>query len=455
MLERFPYGRAPFVLLVIAIVSSLLFASTRDSERAADLVIATFSVDHAAMYRAALPRFEKEHGVKVVVQHGDFRSFETRLQSAIVANTDVPDLAELPEATLGFFTRGPESDFGFMDLTERVKKDGLDHAVVEARYPSWTARGKIYALPHDVHPTMLAYRKDLIDQLGIDVGALDTWEKFVRVGREITKDLDGDGVPDRYMLDLPKNGQWGLLVMLRQRGIELFDAEGNVAFDKPETVDTIIWYLHQTRGEGRIAFEIGWGQTFYKAVSDGVVLFIITPDWKSGQYQQNLPNMRGKMALMPMPAWYEGGRRTSTYGMTGLAISATTKRPDLAWELAKFLYYDKADLGSRFLRTNIIPPLKSAWDLPEFHLPNPYYSNQAVGAEYARLAPDVPPVFPSPIYKTAMNKLDEVLTRSAYHYELHGDAGLAERVQVELERAAAYLGQWAQRHDVLARASKQ
>jgi arabinosaccharide transport system substrate-binding protein len=450
MLDRFPYGKAPFVLLIIAVLSSTLFAMTRESKRPADLVIVTFSNHHAPMYRAALPRFEKEHGVKVEVQQIDFRSFEARLQSAIVANTDVPDLAEMPEATLGFFTRGPEKDFGFMDLTERVKKDGLDHAVLEARYASWMARGHVYALPHDVHPTMLAYRKDLVEQLGIDVRSLDTWAEFVRVGREITKDLDGDGVPDRYMLDLPKNGVWGLLTLLRQRGVELFDAAGKVAFDKPEAVDTIIWYLHQTRGDGRIAFEAGWGQPFYKAVSDGLVLFLITPDWKSGQYQQDMPSMHGKMALMPMPAWEKGGRRTSTYGMTGLAISATTKHPDLAWELAKFLYYDRADLGARFLATNIIPPLKAAWDLPEFHQPNPYFSNQAIGAEYARLAPDVPPVFASPIYKTAMAKMDEVLTRSASHFDLHGDARLAEQVQVELERAAAYLGQWAYRNQVLA-----
>jgi arabinosaccharide transport system substrate-binding protein len=451
MLERFPYGKAPFVLLVIAVLSSLLFAATRDSSRRADLVLVTFSEHHAEMYRKVIPRFEREHGVQVEIQRADYRSFEARLQSAIVANTDVPDLAELPEATLGFFTRGPEEDFGFMDLTERVKKDGLDHRVVEARYASWTTRGRIYALPHDVHPTMLAYRKDIVAELGIDVDELTTWDEFVRVGRQVTRDLDGDGVPDRYMLDLPKNGgQWGLLVMLRQRGIELFDAAGKTAFNKPETIDTIIWYLHQTRGPERISYEAGWGQPFYKAISDGLVLFIITPDWKAGQYQMSMPAVAGKMALMPMPAWEKGGRRTSTYGMTGLAISRTTKHPELAWQFAKFLYYDEGDLGARFLATSIIPPLKSAWQLPELNQPNAYFSGQAIGADYARLAPDVPPVYSSPIYKSATSKLDEVLTRSAYYFDANGDAGLAEHVQAELDRADTYLGQWIRREEVLA-----
>ena len=59
-------------------------------------------------------------------------------------------------------------------------------------------------------------------------------------------------------------------------------------------------------------------------------------------------------ALVPRArdAWEKGGRRTSTYGMTGLAISRTTKHPELAWELAKYLYYNKEDLGARFAASN-------------------------------------------------------------------------------------------------------
>jgi arabinosaccharide transport system substrate-binding protein len=297
---------------------------------------------------------------------------------------------------------------------------------------------------------MLAYRRDIVAELGIDVSELDTWEKFVAVGRKITKDLDGDGTIDRFMLDLPKNGQWGIQIMLRQRGIDLFDEKSNVAFNTPEAVDTILWYLHETRSPERISYEAGWGQNFIKAMSDGLVLFVMTPDWRSWQYQNDAPKLKGKMALMPLPAWEKGGRRTSTWGMTGLTISKNTKNPELAWELAKFLYYNKEDLGKRFAANNIIPPLKEAWDLPEFHRPNEFYSNQKLGLEYARLAPQVPPLYPSPIYKSAQTKLDEAITRCALYYDSNGDAGLREKVQAELQRAEDYLKTWADRHAVLA-----
>jgi hypothetical protein len=56
MLERFPYGKAPFVLLIVAVVSSVAFASTRGSKRPADIVIATFAENHRRAYIDALPK---------------------------------------------------------------------------------------------------------------------------------------------------------------------------------------------------------------------------------------------------------------------------------------------------------------------------------------------------------------------------------------------------------------
>jgi arabinosaccharide transport system substrate-binding protein len=436
--------------LVIAIVSSLAWGATRRARHPADLVLAVFAEQHYSAYLQVIPEFEREHGVKVDVQLVDLQSLEARLESAIVSNTRIADLNEISEGSLGFFTRGPQEDFGFLDLTDLVKKEGLDHRVVEARYVPWTARGRVYALPHDVHPVMLAYRRDLIEQLGIDVRSLQTWDDFVAMGRRVTKDLDGDGISDRFAIDLPMNGQWGLQTLLRQRGMDLFNAQGEAGFNTPEGVDTVVWYIHQTRGPQRIAYEAGEAQLFYKAVSDGLVLFLLTPDWRSFQYQFDAPSLSGKLALMPLPAWEKGGRRTSTWGMTGLTISKRTLHPELAWELAKFLYFNKADLGQRFVNSNIITPLKEAWDLPEFHQPSPYYSNQKVGEEYARLAPEVPPVFSSPIYKTGQTKLDQALTRSAAYYEEHGDDGLRETVQRELADAARYLKMWADRNARLA-----
>jgi arabinosaccharide transport system substrate-binding protein len=450
MIERFPYGKAPFWLLVIALASTLLlFITQSQARKRPDIIFATFVQNHKEAYEKAIGRFEKKHGVTVEFQMIDWQALEARLQSAIVSGADVPDLVEINEGALGFFTRGPKEDVGFLDLTELVHEEGYDESLVKSRFSSWTAQGRIYALPHDVHPVMLAYRDDLIEELGIQVDELETWDDFVRVGREITKDLDGDGTPDRYMLDLRETGSWSFQILFRQRGIGVFDPEGRLAFNTPEMVETMVWYVHQTRGPNRIGYEAGWGQPLVKAMTDGLVLFYLFPDWRSKTLESDAPMLSGKMRLMPLPAWSKGGRRTSSWGMTGLTINKNTRDTALAWDLAKFLYFEKSDLGARFLDTNIIPPLKSAWQLPELATPNEYWSGQKVGQAYAALAPDVPDLHSSPIHKVALQEIDQAVVRVGLYYDAHGDEGLREHAQEELDATEAYLDRLAERHAVL------
>lgn len=458
---RFPFGRAPLWLLIIAIGSSLLRLLVQgERPRRPDIALVTFSTAHYDAYRRAIPAFERTHHATVQVQLASWASLQSRLQNAVLAGTDVPDLVEVFEGSLGFFTRGPTEDIGLTDLTPRLVRDGLIDRLVASRFSLWTARGRIYAVPHDVHPVMLAYRRDLIERLGVDVNSLDTWDAFVAVGRRLTADLDGDGVEDRYMLNLPYDGSSGLVTLLLQDDGALFDADGRVAFDSPKTAEVITWYLHQTAGPRRIAYDAGDGQSLAKSISDGLVLFSIMPDWRSYLLETDLPRLAGKMALMPLPAWRPGGRRTSVWGGTGLIMMKQTKNPDLAWELAKFLYFDPADLGRRFLATNIIPVLKDAWHLPELNQPNPYYSNQPVGRLYAALAGQTPEVHSSPVDALAHTKLIEAFGRIREYYLAEGDEtdgarrALDARIHAELARAATYVSRMAERGELLAAGAK-
>lgn len=454
MVEQFPYGKAPFWLLCLALLSSLgLFATRKKGADArTELTMATFATQHYGAYKRVLPEFERKHGIEISLQLVDMRALETRLQNAMLAGTDVPDLVELNDGSMGFFTRGPLKDVGFLDLTERVEREGIRPRVVESRFSKWQSRGRVFAVPHDVHPVMLMYRADLVEALGIDVAELETWDKFAEVGRKVLKDLDGDGVIDRYMIDLPFGGDFGFQIMMKQQGVWLFGPDGEITFNDPKTVDTMIWYLRHTHGPRRIAVECGWGQSLMKAMTDGLALFFMAPDWRTYTTQEDLPNLKGKWKLMPLPAWQKGGRRTSAWGGTGLAISRQTKQPELAWELAKFLYFTPSELGRRFSETLILPPFKDAWNLPEFQAPQPYFSGQKLGAEYAKLAPDTPPSWDSPYSRTGENKMSEVFLRAIAHYKQHGEQGLREVIERELGEAAAYIQRLRDRN-VLARAN--
>jgi len=481
MRNIYPFGKAPFVILIIAIISGVVFGVMRLRETGSrpDLILAIQAEIHVKPYQKAIDQFNKENfivdektgerrNVKVVLQRVQKEVLMSRLQSAMQTGCDVPDVVEILEGTIGYFTRGPLENVGFVDLTERLREDGLlDPAnMVQTRYPLWSSREHIFALPHDVHPTCLCYRVDLIQELGIDVTKLKTWDDFVKEGQRIT-------IPQkRYMIDMADDSMISLIILLSQRGFDLFDAYGNVSFDRPEVAEVVDWFVHQTSGKNRIAFPAGDGQNFYQAMNEGLDLFFFTPDWRTAQFQLDNPRQKGNLALMPLPYWggpdgepLPGSYKTGTWGGTGLAITKHSKNQELAWKFAKYLYTKTEDLGERFALTNIVPPIKASWELPEFKQKSDFYKHMfhdeatgelkadfvSIGEMYASQADFTPPRYVTAYTTQAETQLLNVYYAARDHYLKHGDEGLREMIQKNLNEKAEYVRSLVSRNVFLTR----
>jgi arabinosaccharide transport system substrate-binding protein len=439
---QFPYGPAPLAIFILSILTAAAPAiwaplSNPAADSPPDLVFATFVPEQAAVYRAAVPKFEEENHCKIQIELVDQKALQSRLQSALQVGADVPDMVELMYGTVGVFTMGPIDDVQLVDLTDKIHASGLYDRLVTNRLSKWSSRGHVFALPHDVHPVMLVYRRDLAEQFGIDVTKLTTWDEFSRAGRELVKKtMRPDGVPEHYMLDLPTDGNDQLILLLLQHGVTPFDAAGHVSFDDERALDVVCWYVKQVEGPGRIAFPCGEGQNFAKAMIDGLCLFYVCPDWRSLRIELEIPSLAGKVSLMPLPAWEPGGIRTSTWGGCGLAFTRQCRNFDLAWKFAMYLYYDPQQLGPRFAATHILPPLKSAWTLPQFHAPSPFYSGISLGQVYSALAPEVPEEHDTAYNSLANAKLSEAFSNASIYFKAHGDAGLRDYARAELRRCA-------------------
>jgi len=458
MRNIYPFGKAPFVILIIAIISGVVFGVMRLRETGSrpDLILAIQAEIHVKPYQKAIDQFNKENNCRVVLQRVQKEVLMSRLQSAMQTGCDVPDVVEILEGTIGYFTRGPLENVGFVDLTERLREDGLlDPAnMVQTRYPLWSSREHIFALPHDVHPTCLCYRVDLIQELGIDVTKLKTWDDFVKEGQRIT-------IPQkRYMIDMADDSMISLIILMSQRGFDLFDAYGNVSFDRPEVAEVVDWFVHQTSGKDRIAFPAGDGQNFYQAMNEGLDLFFFTPDWRTAQFQLDNPRQKGNLALMPLPYWggpdgepLPGSYKTGTWGGTGLAITKHSKNQELAWKFAKYLYTKTEDLGERFALTNIVPPIKASWKLPEFTQKSDFYKHMfhdettgelkadfvSIGEMYASQADFTPPRYVTAYTTQAETQLLNVYYAARDYYLKHGDEGLREMIQKNLNEKAEYV----------------
>jgi arabinosaccharide transport system substrate-binding protein len=418
-------------MLILALLSGAWLAANPPPAKTATLSYWTFARTHYLAYQQVVPSFEAAHPrVKVDLQLVAEAAVTTRLQAAFWADLDVPDLVEVEISHAGSFFRGPLKDVGFIDLTDRIRSSGLWNGMVQARFAPYTRRGHIFGLPHDVHPVQLAYRRDIFEREGVDVRRIRTWDDFIRVGRKLT-------IPNRrYMIEMSDSDGGNLETCLFQRGGGYFNPQGECTLDNESAVQTMRWYVPLVAGPSKIGNNLGSGEILTKAVEDGYFLCLICPDWRSKVIEADIPRMAGKMALMPLPSVTPDGPHTSTWGGTMLGITRHCRNPDLAWQLAMHFYLDKPQLAQRFRDTNIIPALRSAWDQPAFHEPRSYWSNQPLGELYARLAPQVPFQYTSPLIVTAKSKLSEALVACVQQYNAHGEEGFEPYVRARLKQSA-------------------
>jgi arabinosaccharide transport system substrate-binding protein len=157
--------------------------------------------------------------------------------------------------------------------------------------------------------------------------------------------------------------------------------------------------------------------------------------------------------LLPLPAWEQGGRRTTVMGGTMLGIPKRVRDFDSAWRYAKDLYLSSDLTRASFHTAGIISPVKRHWTDPVSDEPSPYFSGQCYGRLYIAAAPDVPPRTSSPYNTLAQIKMaDSALALKAYAmpYGEYTVAELLPEARRMLIRAEAEVHAQVQRNVFLA-----
>jgi arabinosaccharide transport system substrate-binding protein len=360
--ESFPLGKGPMVMLILFLLSTILILA-RSSEQSEKLEFWVFASTHYEEYQTRVPLFQAEHpGVQVrLTNFGG--SMHDKLLTALLSNFGAPDLVEVEIASIGRFLKGAINEVGFIDLRQRLESEGWMEKLVVSRFTPWSYRGRIYGIPHDLHPVVLLYRDDLFKAAGVDLTQVETWADFIEAGQKATRDLDSDGDIDQYAIVLDRRSSSDYFNLLLQRGGGFFDPAGNVIIDSKLAIDTLEFFADMFN-KYRIATPVfgTWhgDPSNFAAMQEGQILSIMAPDWYVGILKSQAPQMVGRWRAIGLPAWEVGGRRTTTRGGTMIGITRQCSNPELAWEFLKFTYFDQQSLVNRYEKTRIIPPLKAA-----------------------------------------------------------------------------------------------
>lgn len=371
----------------------------------------TFAPPHARMYEPLLEEWQAEPGhPSVEIEVLSLPALERRMLGAFLSGVPVADLIEAERRVASRAFAGPIEAVGFLDLTDRLRDEGLLDSINEASFSPWTSRGRIFGLPHDVHPVMLCYRADLVEAAGIDVSKIETWDDFAREMRPLMTDEDGDGEPDRYLIAFWTTFPEQLEALILQAGDGFFDEDDRLRIATPTNARVLATLAGWIAGPNRIAVDVPeFNAAGNKLKLDGKVVAAIMPDWLSNIWRQQMPGLSGKLKLMPLPAWEPGGRRTSVWGGTMLGIPRTAKNPDELWELAKRLYLSPELSRTLYEVGDIITPVQDNWSDPIYDKPDEFFSGQPKGRLYINLAGDVPRRNSSPFNTMAMQRTQDAL----------------------------------------------
>ncbi|MDD5766504.1 MAG: extracellular solute-binding protein [Candidatus Marinimicrobia bacterium] len=267
----------------------------------------------------------------------------------------------------------------FLDyLTERMPAELLE----SFRAPD----GHYYQIPWKTNPIMIMYNKRMFRKAGIQ-RLPRTYSEYLIAAKAITKDLNGDGRADQWM------GYQDIRPIWWQRffdyythyiaasgGKTLFDST-DICFESDASVK-VFRFFQEIYRQGYFPRTTFQGDNFLAEK----FATIITGPWNITHVEKfKKPGFEYDIFPVPVPDDYKGP--VYTYGdHKNISIFSTTKHPAEAWQFARFLITEQADL--RLLEVcSQIPLRKNLTTNPLYHryfAANPMMTKFAEQAIYTR-----------------------------------------------------------------------
>ena len=191
-----------------------------------------------------------------------------------------------------------------------------------------------YVLPYETVPTLMFVNKTLLTQEGIDMPEENwTWEDFYEICKKVTRDTDGDGVPDQFG---SYNYDW--MDALCSNGGGVFNKKGTEAALTDFRVVEAVKYVRSINdlygGEKLTQEDFNGGRVAFMPLTFAEYRTYKTYPYKIRKYANF------QWDCVTMPAGEQGGNISQVDSLL-MGISANTKEEKLAWEFLKLLTYDE------------------------------------------------------------------------------------------------------------------
>ena len=194
----------------------------------------------------------------------------------------------------------------------------------------------VYGLPENLSFFVMFYRSDIFKELDIKVP--ETWEDVIAISSVLAKNNMEFGLPA---------GSTSYLMMLRQRGLDIYNKNGSVCIlDSADAIDTFQFYTD---------FYVNYGfpltYDLLNRFRSGEMTAAIADFGLYNSLQVAAPEIKGlwNFALVPGPVNKDGQvNHTSLSSSTSAMILSDTKNPQASWTFLK--WWTSTDMQTRYGR---------------------------------------------------------------------------------------------------------
>lgn len=248
-----------------------------------------------------LEKFQEENpDIEVVMDYSDWDGYWTKLP-AQVAGGQTPDVFQMDYAKLAQYVENG----AMAPLDDYVADGSLDLSnVAQSVIDSGSIDGKLYAVSTGTNAPVMLYRKDILDDLGIEMPMNPTMSEYTDISKKV---YEATGLRDTFVTSCSADN---LRFRLRNYGMNLYNDDASaLGFDDPKYIVDMWQLALDSQNEG-------WGLMIGEETATTAFDSMVMDSWSRYQNSNELQAYRdatGKDISMVMIPNTDDATASATY----------------------------------------------------------------------------------------------------------------------------------------------
>ena len=285
---------------------------------------------HNQMFEFGDKVYNEKHGdnpVELKIEVYPNAEMANKLLIALQSGVGAPDIADI---NINYFSNFLKGDIQLVPLNDIVEKELS--SCVQSRFDLYKKDSSYYGIPTHVGASVVYYNMEILEKAGFtieDVDAIETWDQYKEMGLQV---FEKTGIPMTIYEVSNQRPFWPMIV---QRGGDYLNPDGTVAMDSDSNIQVLEW-MKDFWDTGAVVAAPGGStsvEEFWTWMNQGGCASLTMPSWFMSRFTNYMPDLKGKIAIRPMPVFEEGQPRTVGIGGTGTAITTQCKNVELAKEV--------------------------------------------------------------------------------------------------------------------------